>query len=55
MKSIFSKIINNEIPCHLVAEDLDSIAFMDINPIAIGHVLIVPKKEIDSIILFADG
>ena len=49
MKSIFSKIINKEIPCHLVAEDLDNIAFMDINPIAIGHVLIVPKKEIDSI------
>jgi len=49
MKSIFSKIINKEIPCHLVAEDLDNIAFMDINPIAIGHVLIVPKKEVDSI------
>tara|TARA_Y100000994_G_scaffold196354_1_gene166035 strand:- start:714 stop:1103 length:390 start_codon:yes stop_codon:yes gene_type:complete len=49
MKSVFSKIINKEIPCHLVAEDLDNIAFMDINPIAIGHVLIVPKKEIDSI------
>ena len=49
MKSIFSKIINKEIPCHLVAEDIDNIAFMDINPIAIGHVLIVPKKEIDSI------
>ena len=49
MKSVFSKIINKEIPCHLVAEDLDNIAFMDINPIAIGHVLIVPKKEVDSI------
>ena len=49
MKSIFSKIINKEIPCYLVSEDLDNIAFMDINPIAIGHVLIVPKKEIDNI------
>ena len=47
MKSIFSKIINKEIPCHLVAEDLDSIAFMDINPIAKGHVLVVPKIQVD--------
>ena len=49
MTSIFSRIINNEIPCNLVSEDKNSIAFMDINPIAIGHVLIVPKKEIDYI------
>jgi len=49
MTSVFSRIINNEIPCNLVAEDKHSIAFMDINPIAIGHVLIVPKKEIDYI------
>ena len=49
MKSIFTKIINKEIPCHLIAEDQDSIAFMDINPIALGHVLVVPKKEVDNI------
>tara|TARA_B100000427_G_scaffold184220_2_gene153150 strand:+ start:348 stop:740 length:393 start_codon:yes stop_codon:yes gene_type:complete len=49
MKSIFSKIINKEIPCHLVFEDQDNIAFMDINPIALGHVLVVPKKEVDNI------
>ena len=47
MKSIFSKIIDKEIPCHLVAEDKFSIAFMDINPITIGHVLIVPKTQVD--------
>ncbi len=49
MKSIFSKIIDKEIPCHLVAENNFAIAFMDINPIALGHVLVVPKKEVDDI------
>ena len=47
MKSIFSKIIDREIPCHLVAENEFAIAFMDINPVSKGHVLVVPKKEID--------
>ena len=47
MKSIFSKIIDKEIPCHLVSEDMHAIAFMDINPIKLGHVLVVPKIEID--------
>ena len=47
MKSIFSKIIDKELPCHLVAENEFAIAFMDINPISKGHVLVVPKKEID--------
>ncbi len=47
MKSIFSKIIDKEIPCHLVAEEKHAIAFMDINPIALGHTLVVPKIEID--------
>tara|TARA_B100000902_G_C27311209_1_gene918517 strand:- start:1753 stop:2145 length:393 start_codon:yes stop_codon:yes gene_type:complete len=47
MKSIFSKIIDLEIPCHLVAQDKNAIAFMDINPIKKGHVLIVPKIEVD--------
>ena len=49
MKSIFSKIIDKEIPCYLVTEDINSIAFMDINPIAIGHTLVVPKIEVDSL------
>ena len=47
MKSIFSKIINKEIPCYLVAENINAIAFMDINPIVIGHILVVPKIEVD--------
>ncbi len=47
MKSIFSKIINKEIPSFNVAENDFAIAFMDINPIAKGHVLVVPKKQVD--------
>lgn len=47
--SIFTKIINGEIPCYKVAENDDFIAFLDINPNAKGHTLCVPKKEIDKI------
>ena len=47
MKTIFSKIIDKEIPCYLVAENNFAIAFMDINPIAKGHVLVVPKIQVD--------
>ncbi len=47
MKSIFSKIIDKEIPCYLIKEDKNAIAFMDINPIALGHTLVVPKIEVD--------
>ncbi len=49
MSSIFTKIIKKEIPCHLVAENVDYIAFLDIMPLAKGHVLVVPKKEVDYI------
>lgn len=49
MPSIFSKIINREIPGHIVAENEDFIAFLDINPLVMGHVLVVPKKEVDYI------
>ena len=49
MKSIFSKIIDKELPCYLVSENKNAIAFMDINPIAFGHVLVVPKVEVDSL------
>ncbi|NQW36466.1 MAG: HIT family protein [Flavobacteriales bacterium] len=45
MASIFTKIINGEIPCYKVAESADFIAFLDINPNAKGHTLVVPKKE----------
>jgi len=47
MATIFTKIIDGEIPCHKVAETNDHIAFLDINPIAEGHTLVVPKKEIN--------
>ena len=49
MASIFTKIINREIPGYIVAEDDDFIAFLDINPLVLGHCLVVPKKEIDYI------
>lgn len=47
MSTIFSKIIAGEIPCHRVAENENFIAFLDINPLAKGHVLVIPKKNID--------
>lgn len=47
--TIFSKIIRGEIPCYKVAEDDNFIAFLDINPVAKGHTLVVPKKEVDYI------
>lgn len=49
MASIFTKIINREIPGHIVAEDDNYIAFLDITPLVHGHTLVVPKKEVDYI------
>ena len=49
MASIFTKIINGEIPCYKIAENEDFFAFLDINPNAKGHTLVVPKKEVDKI------
>ena len=49
MNSVFSRIINKELPCYLISENKFAISFMDINPIAIGHVLVVPKVEVDYI------
>ena len=49
MASIFSRIIAGEIPCHKVAEDDRFLAFLDINPLAKGHTLVIPKQEIDYI------
>ena len=49
MNSVFSRIINKELPCHFIAENKFAFSFMDINPIAIGHVLVVPKVEVDYI------
>lgn len=47
--SIFSKIVNGEIPAHVVAETTEFMAFLDVNPLVMGHVLVIPKKEIDYI------
>ncbi len=47
MPSIFTRIINREIPGQIVAEDENNIAFLDINPLVLGHTLVVPKTEID--------
>jgi histidine triad (HIT) family protein len=49
MTSIFTRIINREIPAHIVAEDERYLAFLDINPLVVGHTLVVPKKEVDFI------
>ena len=47
MPSIFTKIINGEIPCYKIAETETCLAFLDIAPLAKGHVLVIPKKEVD--------
>ena len=49
MSSIFTKIINGEIPCYKITENEDFIAFLDVNPNAKGHTLCVPKLEINKI------
>jgi histidine triad (HIT) family protein len=49
MASIFTRIINGEIPCYKVAEDDRFIAFLDIKPLKAGHTLVVPKQEVDYI------
>jgi histidine triad (HIT) family protein len=49
MESIFSKIIAGDIPSHKVAETLEYLAFLDVNPLTEGHVLVIPKKEVDYI------
>lgn len=55
MASIFSKIVSGEIPCYKVAEDERHLAFLDIAPVAKGHVLVIPKKEIDYVFDMEDG
>jgi len=49
MPSVFTKIINREIPGQIIAEDGQFIAFLDIVPLVMGHTLVVPKKEVDYI------
>lgn len=49
MPSIFTRIVNGEIPCHKIAETADYLAFLDVRPQAKGHTLCIPKREIDYI------
>jgi len=49
MSTIFTKIVNGEIPCHKIAEDDNYFAFLDINPLAMGHTLVIPKAEVSYI------
>lgn len=54
MESIFTKIIDGSIPCFKIKEDEHFIAFLDINPIALGHTLVVPKVQVDKIFDLSD-
>ena len=49
MASIFTRIVNGEVPSHKVAETNEFLAFLDVNPLVEGHVLVIPKKEVDYI------
>ncbi len=49
MASIFSRIVNGEIPCHKIAETENFLAFLDVMPLVQGHTLVIPKKEVDYI------
>ncbi len=54
MASIFTKIINGEIPCYKIAEDENHFAFLDISPLTQGHTLVIPKREVDYIFDLTD-
>lgn len=49
MPSIFTRIVNGELPCYKIAETDDYLAFLDIRPLAKGHTLVIPKQEVDYI------
>jgi len=55
MASIFTRIVNGEIPCHKIAETEDYFAFLDIRPMATGHTLVIPKQEVDYIFDLEDA
>ena len=55
MATIFSRIINGEIPCYKIAENDKFFAFLDINPVQKGHTLVVPKNEVDYIFDIEDN
>ena len=54
MATVFSRIINGEIPCYKIAETADYLAFLDVRPQALGHTLCIPKQEVDYIFDIAD-
>jgi histidine triad (HIT) family protein len=54
MSTIFSKIISGEIEAYKVAESIDFLAFLDVSPLAIGHTLVIPKKEVDYLFALDD-
>jgi histidine triad (HIT) family protein len=55
MATIFSRIVKGEIPCYKIAENDKFFAFMDINPVAKGHTLVIPKREVDYIFSLEDN
>jgi histidine triad (HIT) family protein len=55
MASIFTRIVNREIPCHLIAETAAYMAFLDVRPLAKGHTLVIPKAEVDYIFDLPDN
>lgn len=55
MSTIFSKIIKGEIPCYKVAETSDFLAFLDVSPVKKGHILVIPKTEVDYIFDMEDS
>lgn len=54
MSTIFSRIVAGEIPCYKIGEDERNFAFLDISPVAKGHVLVIPKKEVDYLFDLSD-
>ena len=55
MATIFSRIVAGEIPSHKIAVNEEFFAFLDINPVAVGHTLVIPKREVDYIFGLEDG
>ena len=54
-ESIFTRIINGEIPCHKIYEDAQTFAFLDIHPVQPGHILVIPKKQVRFVWDLEDG
>lgn len=52
MASIFSKIVDGEIPAHIVAETTEFLAFLDVSPLTMGHVLVIPKRKLTTSLIW---